>query len=238
MTFSATCQPDRLNHEHRCQALHKTTRERCKKYAVRGSKFCVQHGGRLKGRIKPQNKVMSREFMSAGYLQHVGPTLKKQLEHFLSKPHDEQVSLYEELAVARATATQALKLASPLFEDQTNATPEMKKLLNDPAFKALALSTLNDAMGRVKDLVVAASKIEKDAEDKVSVKVINLFILQILRAIESVVGDDRELLMKINDAIDTQVKMPLNDKSDAIINIDINPLKLPNAPKQIESVVA
>ena len=234
--FTSENQPIRDGHPRQCKAIHKTLGKRCRKYAVQGSKYCASHGGKRLGRAGRPRKYTHGRFMSSAYLQCVGPTLKEKLTELLNKPHDEQVALYEELAVARAAAAQALKLASPIFEPKKSLTPEVATLAEDPQFKALALSTLKDAMTTVKDLVVAASKIEKDAEDKVSVKVINLFVIQILRAIESVLGADHDdLLRKIQKAIDEQVRMPLNDKQDAVINIEISPFTLPGAPKQVES---
>jgi signal peptidase II len=66
----------------------------------------------------------------------------------MTKTHAEQVSLYEELAVARATACEALALAQPLFDEK------LSKDLN-PETRALMVTTLNSAMSNVKELVLA-----------------------------------------------------------------------------------
>ena len=57
-------------------------------------------------------------------------------------------------------------------------------------------------------MVLAVSKIEKDAEDKVSTKAIQLFVRQIVKAIHTACGGDIELAKKIERQIDKDVRLP------------------------------
>jgi hypothetical protein len=140
------------------------------------------------------------------YSKYLGPKLKDKIQELLEAPHDEQIALYEELAIARSNACQALKLAQPLWDEK-----QSKKL--EPETKALILSTVNDAMDHVKDMVLAASRVEKDAADKVSVKVLNLVVMQIVYAINDVCGTENlKIAQAIERAIDERVRLPMNSQ--------------------------
>ena len=156
--------------------------------------------------------------MSTFYSKHLGPKLSERVRELLDKPHDVQVSLYEELAVSRASACEALKLAQPLFDDSVELTAETKSLI---------ISTLGTAMANVKDLVLAASKLEKEAGDKVSIKVINLVVMQIVLAINDVCGTENlAIAQAIGKAIDERVRLPMNDKLNPTIRVRIGDAKV------------
>ena len=151
------------------------------------------------------------------YSKYLGPKLSQRLAELLARPHDEQVALYEELAVARATACEALKLAQPLFDE------EQSKKLNSET-KSLMMQTLGQAMDGVKEMVLACSRVEKDADDKVSIKVINLVVNQIILAINDVCGTENVALAEaIAAAIDNRVRLPLNDKISPEVKVTVGP---------------
>jgi len=194
-------------HDRQCRARSRVTRERCKRWALVGSNYCQFHGGR-----RAQQLVQRKIKLPSFYSKYLGPKLSERVKELLSKPHNEQVALYEELAVARAGACEALKLAQPLFEE---------KELSDET-KSLIISTLNSAMANVKDLVLAASKLEKEQDDKVSIKVINLIVYQIIVAINEVCGTEHQSIAEaIAQAIDEKVRLPLNDKLAPNVRIQI-----------------
>lgn len=189
-----------FDHPRRCRSVSRVTRMKCRKWALRGSNYCEFHGGRRRSGV---NTTTGAGRLPGMYSKHLGPRLKSALEAYLAAPHCEQVALYDEIALARAQVSQALALARPVFEDdpRVKVTAEMR---------AMALSVLRDSVDHVMRLVSAASKIEKDAEDKVSIRAVNLFIVQIINAVRSVVGDDEALVRRITDAIDEQVRLPLD----------------------------
>lgn len=154
------------------------------------------------------------------YSKYLGPKLSERVKELIDVPHAEQVSLYQELAIARASACEALKLAQPLFDEK------MAEKLT-PEIKALTIQTLNQAMGSVKDLVLAASKLEKEAGDKVSMKVINLVVMQIILAINDVCGTENMAIAEaIAAAIDERVRLPLSDKINPVIKVKIGDAKV------------
>jgi hypothetical protein len=157
--------------------------------------------------------------------------LKEKVEELLAQPHDVQISLFQELAIARTTACEALALAQPLWD-------EKKSVKLDEATKALMLQTVSQAMQGVKEMVLAASRIEKDAADKISIKVVNLIVMQIVLAINDVCGTENlELAEAIAQAIDERVRLPLNDRVNPVIDLEILPngrKDTPDNPGQIE----
>jgi len=198
------------NHENQCRAKSKVTRKRCKRWALRTSKYCQFHGGRRAAQV--YNKTGQRR-LPGFYSKYLGPKLSERVKELLDTPHDEQVSLYQELAIARANACEALKLSQPLFDGT--------KINNET--KALIISTLGEAMKNVKELVLAASRLEKDQEDKVSMKVVNLIVMQIIIAINEVCGTEHIVIAKaIASAIDNKIRLPLNNKLNPTIEIKLN----------------
>jgi len=121
--------------------------------------------------------------------------LKSKVEGFLAAPQNEQLSLYEELAVSRSTAIESLQLFDVAMENG-----------NDKA-RSLACECVREAMNHVRDMCLAASRIERDADDKVSARSISLFISQVIRAIHTVTPDV-ELAMKIEKEIHKSVRLP------------------------------
>jgi hypothetical protein len=132
------------------------------------------------------------------YSKYLSKTLAEKLEDFANLSHSEAVSLYEELAVARTAAVQSLQLAGPVLEGK----------VKDEQTSALAMSCLRSSMDHVKELCLAISRIEKDAEDKLSLGAVHLFTTQIVRAIYRVCGEDVELAKKIEAEIRNNVRVP------------------------------
>jgi len=200
-------------HPRQCRANSRVTRKRCKRWALTGTNFCQFHGGRRATQFVFV-KARGRYKLPSFYSKYLGPRLSELVQDSLNRPHDEQVALYEELAITRSLACEALKLAAPLFDDEAS-----KKLT--PETKALIMATLNNSMSQVKDLVLAAARVEKAQEDKVSLKVINLIIHQIMRAINDVCGaENLDLVEAIGRAIDERVRLPINDK--LAPNVELN----------------
>lgn len=139
--------------------------------------------------------------MSRRFLQFLGPTLKAKIEELTSEPHHDQINLYDEIAIARLAAVQALKLAEPVLNGSIKV---------DANVTALALGCLRDAMDHVRDVVCSAAKIEAAAGGKVSLRVIDLIVIQIVKAIHEVCPDI-ELANKIEKQIRETVHIPNED---------------------------
>lgn len=136
------------------------------------------------------------------------------MHEILQQSHDEQLSLYEEIAMTRIAAQEAIKLSAPLFNEETAA-----KLPSET--KALMVETLSSAMDNVKEMVVAASKVENAAHDRVSLKVVNLIVYQIVCAVHEACGDEHMALAEaIAKLIDERVRLPMNDQVDPTIHVN------------------
>lgn len=180
-------------HDRQCQSKSRVTKKRCRKWALTGRDFCQFHGGR--------RTLARRTGLPKHYTKHLGETLRHQIESLANESHQEQVQLYEELAVSRVMLEQALRLAEPVLigDDMDDKT------------KLLAMSMLGDAIAGVKELVLACSKIENDVKERVSIRVLDLFVLQIMRAIYRACPDD-EIAEKIEFELRDSVSLPSGDQ--------------------------
>lgn len=189
-------------HERQCNAKSRVSQSRCRRWALKERKYCQFHGGR--------RRDARRNGLPTKYGKYLGDTLKKAVDDFLSEPHHEQVSVYEELAISRLAASQAIKLAQPVLEGRIELSAETR---------ALALGCLQDAMNNVRDMVVAAARIEAIATDKVSIRILDTFVTQIIRSIYRVCGDDDEMAAAIEVEIRKTVRLPSKESE----GIDILP---------------
>lgn len=138
------------------------------------------------------------------YSQHLGPTLKAKFEQIINSPHHKQVSLYEELALARIQCEQAVALAAPCLEGK----------ITKESTRIAALELLRDSVNHVKDLTLAASRLEHETQAKVSLRVVDLFIVQIMTVIARVVPDKAAML---KEAIDAEVRLPHIDQRGSLV---------------------
>ena len=99
-----------------CAAQMKRWNRRCRKWALRGSKYCQFHGGR-----RASDPKVEIEHMPSFYKDKLGPTLTEALEQHLDLDASDQVNLYEELALMRMSAGQAVQLYSAAVEGEANA---------------------------------------------------------------------------------------------------------------------
>lgn len=179
-------------HDRQCHSTSRVTKKRCRKWALTGRDFCQFHGGR--------RALASRTGLPKHYTRHLGETLKGRIESLANESHQEQVQLYEELAISRVLLENALLLAEPVLINEKM----------DAETKALAMSMLGDAIGGVKELVLAISKIENDTREKVSIRVLDLFVLQLLRAVYR--ACDEDVAGRIEMEIRDSVSLPSGDQ--------------------------
>lgn len=166
---------------------------------MRGRGYCPFHGGK--------SPLATTKSMPGFYKRYLTKTLATKLDELTAGSHSEQVSIYEELALMRIMASDAVVLVGAALDN------------GEPGSRALAASVLREALDGVKEFVLAASRIEKDAEDKVSLQVMSLFVLQITRAIYRVLGDDIATAKRIEKEIHDTVRLP-RPGVDPNVNLD------------------
>ena len=146
---------------------------------------------------------------------HFHQEFEKQLTEFLGVKY---VSLFSNGTLALMTALQTLKLTGEVITTPYTFVATTNALLWNglkPVFadidsetRMLAATVMNTCLDRVRELVLACSRIEKDADDKVSMKVVFLFMGQITAAIHKALAGDEVLALKIVEQIKEDVRLP------------------------------
>ena len=96
------------DHERRCIKIRRITGKRCRKWALRGSKYCKSHGGAQRKR----KDTVRTDHLPRFYSTVLKGSLNDFIQECIDKPPTEQYSLLEELALARHSALRAIQLYS------------------------------------------------------------------------------------------------------------------------------
>jgi hypothetical protein len=131
------------------------------------------------------------------YRGYLNKTLQARLDEFIDSPHHELVSLYEELSLAKCTVVDAVQLYDAACKE--GVAPETR---------VCAGGILREAFADIADLVKACDALEQSAKDKVSLRVLALFVEQIIRAIYNAMPDEPEKAKAIEKRIRRDVKFP------------------------------
>lgn len=124
--------------------------------------------------------------MPSKYRRHIGIPLKEKLDEFMDGGHHEQIQLYEELAIVRAMAVNALKLAEPVLQ------PGRKKI--KAHIQVIALDLLAECMENVRKMVETIAKMEKLSDGKVSLRVVDMLLAQVIKLLHKKYPDDGDEL--------------------------------------------
>lgn len=182
-------------HPRQCQAITRIKHWRCRRWALKGSKYCQFHGGR-----RAQASGIKDQRHLGKYSIHLGKTLSERIANLLDEQPTAQLALFEELALARVSCGEAIKLF------------DLSQTSVDSTTKTLACELMRDSLLFVRDMAIAASKIEHDAQDKISVGVFDLVVSQVCRAIHKACKDD-ELAAAIEIEIRKTVRFPKLEES-------------------------
>lgn len=147
--------------------------------------------------------------MKRYFSRHLGQALSDKIVELAESPFPDQVELFEELAVARVMAVEALKLAEPVL----NGASDVKE-----STRALAFECLRDTMNHVKDMVTAVSKVDALSRGKVSLQTVNLIVLQVVKIIHDECEGDEDLGKRIEKKIMAEVRLPA-DENDVKVRI-------------------
>jgi len=139
--------------------------------------------------------------MARFYSTHLGKTLKDAVDRVASEPVNRALTLYDEIEVSRATATQAIALAAAAFDSSKS----------NPAIRALACTTVHEALEHVSKLVARAARVESLAEDKLSLGTVDHFVSQVVSVVWDVLGEEHEDLAEaIDRGVRERVRIPLD----------------------------
>lgn len=182
-------------HARQCKTFIKRLGRRCRRWALTGRDHCKKHAGR------PCKAPMSRKQDHKGfYSKHLGPTLRDAMRAVGDQPTNKQLSLFEELRLARAVACEVMALAQGAFSEK-----------GSDKSKAMACEIMFDALEKVASLVERVNKIEQDSADKLSLSAVDDFVDQLMRIMREEAGDEHHALIeRVEARCKEQIRVPLD----------------------------
>jgi hypothetical protein len=133
------------------------------------------------------------EHLPRFYSKHLTKTLQEAVEDALGATPREQLNLYEELAVMRATCGDLCKLYDACE--------------NKPESRAAVGEALRSALQDVVKVCESAARVEGMAKDKLSIHNLSYVIAQVVRLAHDCFGDD-ERAKKFEEMIRLEVRLP------------------------------
>lgn len=192
------------HHPRRCRGVSTMNAgNRCKRWALPGRNLCKKHGG-----LRPAMRLTMR--LPEVYERHLRPTLAAKLQEFLTVDRTAQLELYKEIALSRTFLCESLDLLMAI-EGQEGVPPDVT---------VMARQQVRSATEHVADLVSRMSRIEKDLEDKVTVRQLGFFVEQITRLVHERLGDS-EVARQLADDLQNRLRLPMNDDDDPRVPLEV-----------------
>lgn len=131
------------------------------------------------------------------YTKHITKTLAEAINEHTGLDPDEQVSLYEELALVRHAAGQFVKLYGAAIETGNIDTI------------ALAGQGMSEALVNVEKICSSAAKIQTKQRDRFSVHDLKFVVNRITRILYEVCGDEhKDIAVRFKEMIDQHLVLP------------------------------
>jgi hypothetical protein len=184
----------------------------CRQYAVPGTNppRCAGHQGhhRRLDRAESADFYVRTKHMGQFYHRTLKSTVREKVEEYLAVPHEEQLSLFEELAVTRASAEQKVAewdQAVLALEQETD--PKKRKIKQELA--DLAAYGMRQALNEVRDMCLAAARVESSQRGLVTPLMLQLFVNQMVRLFyRQLPQETAEMLEKHIRDFRLEVKLP------------------------------
>lgn len=187
----------------RCKATSRVTRERCRRHVCIGKDVCYYHGGRYaKDKSLPRINTLPRF-----YRNRLSQTLNSFVDACLDTSPQEQLALFEELAIARDMCGKALED----WDKIKNLSPEQRATLGEQKY-SLLLETMEalarQAMTYVQETSKSATYVYTAAKDKLSIHNLQAVVNQITRLAYTALGPENEhLAKKFDELIQREVRV-------------------------------
>jgi len=196
---------DKGNHPRRCQARLKARGgEQCKNWALKGVRYCKFHGGRL-----AQKRGQIRTSHLPKFYRHVlSKTLAEAVDEMLGVAPEEQLSLFEELAIMRKMAGDAIQLYTLAEEKKKNEA------------KVAAAELMRVALKDVVSVCESAARVSALGKDKISIHDIQYIINQIVRVAHDTLEETDA--RRFEKALHTHVRLPVKDQTGTDITPDMD----------------
>lgn len=183
--------------ERRCQWVRRDS-TRCRKWAVRGRRYCRSHSP--KGPDGTQN-------MPRFYRRVLTKSLSEALEESLEPKPDEQVQLLEELALTRDYAGQIVRLYGLARDADEAKSTEQTRMTVKAAGAELIV-----ALQHVQSMATSASRILELDKGKYNVQDLNYVVHQLTRIMYSVCGEEhQDLAEEFNKQVKRDLRLHSND---------------------------
>lgn len=192
------------DHPRRCQHKAKGTGERCKKWALRDARFCRSHRGRYDQRLQREGEsnVDPRMF----YKRHLRQTMRDALQEALDQDPSEQIQLYEELALCRMSAGQAVALWDAATAAYEAADEERKGKFLDATL--MAGDVMRSALREVRDTAEKISTMQVRTKGYISVHDLQHWVNSLVVCVYRACGDNEDIAIAIEQNIRTLIKLP------------------------------
>jgi len=155
---------------YRCQAKRRCG-EQCKRWALKESSYCQFHGGRGNSRTRTDH-------LPAFYAKRLTKTLQAAIEEQLEQAPHEQLQLFEELALMRVYARDAVILYNAAVDKGSEE------------LRLSAGALMAQVLGDVAKMCQSASNVSLAGKDKVSIHNIEYVVGQIVRILYQTLDDE------------------------------------------------
>lgn len=199
------------NHPRRCQQIIGYSKQRCKRWALKGKKYCFKCGQRSKPQIAEAARYVTRNKMTIRfYRKFLGPSLREAMEEMLCAREDEQMSLLEELALMRNMAGEAIGLYQGALSIGLlpNGQPDPTKEQARRLAITNAVSLMSASLEQVRVMAKTASDISAQGKDKYSIATLEVIVEQIVKMVDQCFGDNDEGIKAFNLLIRENLKIP------------------------------
>lgn len=169
-------------------------RRRCKLWALPGgNQRCYKHSVERRRQLR---RRVRNDHLPRFYSKFLTKTLSEAVEEQLDLAPTEQLRFFEELALMRDVAGQAVMLYGA-----AKATGKAEHVMP-------AAMVMKDALSEVVKIGEAAARIEASARDKISVHALHCFVAQIVRIVHDTFGDDPRV-HQFEEAIRNSIRLPV-----------------------------
>jgi pterin-4a-carbinolamine dehydratase len=161
------------DHPHRCISRARRTGERCKRFALVGAKKCHKHGGR---RELDGGSLVRIDHLPRFYRDKLSKTLAEAVEQQTACAPHEQLALFEELAVLRVMAGDAMQLWSVAKELVARENTSANQLILVEAEKCV-----REAFAEVQRTAEGGARIMSMCKDKLTPHNLQATVNQLVR---------------------------------------------------------
>jgi hypothetical protein len=173
-----------------------------------------------------KKKIRTLWHMPKVYGKFMGPTLQEAIAAQLEQDPKEQLQLYEEIALMRQAAGEAVKLYSVALAANESEPSDKRQ-----GMVLQAATIMQQSLNEVVRICESASRIEANAKDKISITNLSFFVDQLVRITYNTLGGDdvgQAQCAQLEQALRAQIRIPLQqgtligttvtpDSTDAIV---------------------